>query len=52
MNDKFRYFIVPSAIYTLEWSDDQKMDVKGEEILAAMWDKYRVDFYLGEGEDA
>ena len=47
MNSKFRYFIIPSATYTLEWEDGLEKEIVGQDIL----DLVRHSLYLGE-EDA
>lgn len=52
MNDKFRYFIIPSAIYTLEWENGEKKDVRGQEILDLLWSQYRVEFYLKDEDES
>lgn len=52
MSDNFRYFIIPSAIYTLEWENGEKKDVRGQEILDSMWSQYRVEFYLKDEDES
>ena len=52
MNDKFKYFIIPSATYTLEWDEGMQIDVKGQDILDLLWSQYRVELSLGEGDGA
>lgn len=46
MNSKFRYFIIPSATYTLEWDDGVTKELTGKEML----DVIRHSLYLGEDD--